>query len=84
MRRLTNKQIKNRIKQYSEEYAGTETKWKDVAIDLAKDFIYNAQLEFDHYLNNHYKELGGDTFQDRGNIWKVAIDETSQYLEDDF
>lgn len=84
MKRLTNKQIKNRVKQYSEEYAGTETKWKDVAIDLAKDFIYNAQLEFESFLNTHYTELGGEPFDDYKNIWKVAIDETSQYLEDDF
>lgn len=56
MKRLTQKQIKNRIAEYSTYYDG-DTMYKDIAIDLAKDFIYNAQLEFEKYLNTHYQKL---------------------------
>lgn len=81
MKRLTQKQIKNRIAEYSTYYDG-ETMYKDIAIDLAKDFIYNAQLEFEKYLNAHYQKLGGKPFDDKERIREVAINETSQYLED--
>lgn len=53
MKRLNNKQIKARIKEYNEEHNGDR---KQIALELAKDFIYNAQLEFEQYLNKNYKE----------------------------
>lgn len=58
MKRLNNKQIKAKIKEYNEYFRGytEEEKRKAIAYELAKDFIYNAQLEFEHYLNNNYKE----------------------------
>ena len=79
MKRLNNKQIKARIKEYNEEHNGDREK---IAIELAKDFIYNAQLEFEQYLNKNYKEYWPDIFRDRGNIREQAINETAEYIKD--
>lgn len=81
MTRLTQKKIKEHIKEYAKEYDGEPSyKAKNIAIDLAKDFINNAQLEFDKCLDANRKELNWDLFTDRLNIWEVALNELAQYF----
>jgi hypothetical protein len=48
---------------------------------MAKDFIYQAQLDFEHYLNNNYSKYDGDTFRARGDLREQAINETAEYLK---
>lgn len=79
MKRLTEKKIKELIKYYNDYFNWDK---KQIAYELAKDFIYNAQLEYEGFLNTHYKEFNTEIFRSRSDLWKQAIEETSEYLEE--
>lgn len=79
MKRLTEKKIKELIKYYNDNFNWDK---KQIAYELAKDFIYNAQLEYESFLNTHYKEFNTEIFRSRADLWKQAIEETSEYLEE--
>ena len=86
MKRLNAKKIKKLTKEYKQEFKDF-WEWKTeqaIAYELAKDFIYNAQLEFESYLNTHYKEYWGEIFRKRGNLWLDALKETVEYSTYDF
>ena len=44
-----------------------------IAKELAEDFIYNAQLEFDNYLNTQTKKFDAETFRKRGDLRVKAL-----------
>lgn len=79
MKRLNNKHLIEKFEEYDKYFEGDK---KQIAYELAKDFIYNAQLEFEHYLNREYKTYWTDVLKDRANLWEQAINETAEYLKD--
>jgi len=78
MKRLNDKQLKVKYDFYFNYY---EWDKKQIAYELAKDFIYQAQLDFEHYLNQNYSKYDGDTFRARGDLREQAINETAEYLK---
>lgn len=86
MKRLDAKKIKKLHREYENEFKDF-WEWKKeqaIAYELAKDFIFNAQLEFDAYLEKNYKEYWGEIFRKRGDLWLDALKETVNYSEYDF
>lgn len=81
--RLTKRQINKLYKEYNEYFDGDETQ---IAYELAKDFIYNTQREYERFLNqcyaSHWKiKISAQTREKAFNLWKQAIEETAEYLQ---
>ena len=86
MKRLNAKRIKELTKEYKQEFKDF-WEWKTeqaIAYELAKDFIFNAHLEFDAYLDKHYKEYWGEIFRKRADLRIDALKETVEYYSYDF
>lgn len=81
--RLTKRQINKLYKEYSEYFDGDETQ---IAYELAKDFIYNTQREYQRFINqcyaSHWKiKFSAQICEKAFNLWKQAIEETAEYLQ---
>lgn len=83
MKRLDKKQLKTKYDYYNKCFEGytEEEKAKAIAFELAKDFIYQAQLDWEHHLNQNYSKFTGDVFRLRGDLREQAINETAEYLK---
>lgn len=78
MKRLTKKQL---AKHYKENYDYFQGDTTQVAFELAKDFIYDASLEFEHYINQNYTKFDKKVLDEFHIIWRQAIEETAEYLK---
>ena len=78
MKRLTKRQL---AKHYKENYDYFQWDTTQVAFELAKDFIYDASLEFEHYINQNYTKFNKKVLDEFHIIWKQAIEETAEYLK---
>lgn len=77
MKRLNKRKLK---KHYDENYEFFEWDTVQVAFELAKDFIYNASLEFEKYINQNYTKFDKKVLDEKDIIWKQAVEETAEYL----
>lgn len=66
MKRLTKTNLKKRVKQYTEECKTTD----EILTQIADDFLYNAELEFEKRLNINYNNLWVDIIKE---WWTLAL-----------
>lgn len=60
MKRLTKTNLKKRVKQYTEECKTTD----EMLTQIADDFLYDAELEFEKRLNINYNNLWVDIIKE--------------------
>lgn len=83
MKRLDEKQLKARYDYFDWSLEGysDEEKARIIALELAKDFIYQAQLDWEHHLNQNYSKFTGDVFRNIGDLREQALQETKENLK---
>lgn len=81
MKRLTEKKIRKLIGDYEKEF---DWFWEDqkqaIAYELALDFIYQASLDYEHFLNKNINYFWKDVKDKQEYMWKEAIKETLDHL----
>lgn len=84
MKRLTEKKIRDLIGDYENEFDWfwEEDKKQAIAYELAKDFIYQAKLDYEHFLNKNVNYFWKDVINKKDYMWACAIEETFHYIED--
>lgn len=84
MKRLTEKKIRDLIGDYEKEFKDfwEEDKKQAIAYELAKDFIYQAELDYEHFLNKNVNYFWKDTINKKDYMRACAIEETFHYIED--
>jgi hypothetical protein len=85
MKRLTEKKIRELIGNYENEFKDfwEEDKKQAIAYELAKDFIYQAKLDYEHFLNKNVNYFWKNIINKKDYMRACAIKETLQYIEDD-
>lgn len=83
MKRLTEKKIRDLIGDYENEFKDFwEEQKQAIAYELAKDFIYQASLDYEHFLNKNVNYFWKDVISKKDYMWACAIEETFHYIED--
>ena len=84
MKRLTEKKIRDLIGDYEKEFKDfwEEDKKQAIAYELAKDFIYQAKLDYEHFLNKNVNYFWKDVINKKDYMRACAIEETFHYIED--
>lgn len=83
MKRLTEKKIRDLIGDYEKDFKNFwEEQKQAVAYELAKDFIYQARLDYEHFLNKNVNYFWKDVINKKDYMWACAIEETFHYIED--
>lgn len=85
-KRLTKRKINKLIKEYKNEFKDF-WEWKTeqaIAYELAKDFIYQARLDYEHYINQNVNKYWIEVAKQIDKMRADAVNETYEYTKYDF
>ncbi len=85
-KRLTKRKINKLIKEYQNEFKEF-WEWKTeqaIAYELAKDFIYQARLDYEQYINQNVNKYWIEVVKQIDKMRADAVGETYEYTKYDF